>query len=219
MTVITSVLWFPGLVFSQHEHHHHHGMNVDADGMVMNHNATELPLDCAEISSTYEFTVRVGTSHASLPGVVFGMSQHEFAVAPCSLVTINFVNEDEIRHQFMVHGLPMYLYPQGMFHLEAAGGTERSGSFIVPGDDQTYLIHCDMAQHMEKGMKAQLVVGAGSGDLWSVPGISQNFLNNSGLGTVSRNKGVLGALLVAIMAIMSFLVLLYLGKGEQNGIE
>ena len=72
----------------------------------------------------------------------------------------------------MVHGLPKYIYDQGMFHLEAAGGSRKSGSIIVPSDNKTYLIHCDIAQHMEKGMKAQLVVGKGSGDLPSIPGIS-----------------------------------------------
>ena len=75
----------------------------------------------------------------------------------------------------MVHGLPRYLYPAGMFHLEAAGGETVTGTFIVPGDDRTYLVHCDMAQHMEKGMRAQLVVGSGSGDLWGVPGVSREF--------------------------------------------
>ena len=33
-------------------------------------------------------------------------------------------------------------------------------------------MHCDIAQHMEKGMKAQLKVGKGRGDLPSIPGIS-----------------------------------------------
>jgi hypothetical protein len=33
-------------------------------------------------------------------------------------------------------------------------------------------VHCDIAQHMEKGMKAQLKVGAGSGDLPSIPGVT-----------------------------------------------
>jgi len=74
-----------------------------------------------------------------------------------------------------VHGLPKYLYPGGMFHIEAKGGASMTGTFIVPPDDRTYLLHCDMAQHMEKGMKGQLVVGAGSGDLWSVKGVSDAF--------------------------------------------
>jgi hypothetical protein len=103
------------------------------------------------------------------------MDQYEVRVEPCSRVTVTFVNEDEVRHQWMVHGLPKYLYPAGMFHIEASGGQSRTGTFIVPGDDQTFLIHCDMAQHMEKGMRGQLVVGAGSGDLWAVEGVSDQF--------------------------------------------
>jgi hypothetical protein len=43
---------------------------------------------------------------------------------------------------------------------------------ILPPGDRTYLVHCDIAQHMEKGMKAQLKVGAGSGDLPSIPGVT-----------------------------------------------
>ncbi len=59
-----------------------------------------------------------------------------------------------------------------MFHLEAEGGHEKTGTFIVPGGDATYLVHCDMAQHTEKGLKAQLKVGRGAGDLPSIPGIT-----------------------------------------------
>ena len=62
-----------------------------------------------------------------------------------------------------------------MFHIEANGGQSMTGTFIVPADDRTYLLHCDISQHMEKGMKGQLVVGRGSGDLWSVKGVSDAF--------------------------------------------
>ena len=54
-----------------------------------------------------------------------------------------------------------------------------TGTFIVPADDRTYLLHCDLAQHTEKGMKGQLVVGRGSGDLWSVKGVSDAFERDS----------------------------------------
>ncbi|MCK5924814.1 MAG: multicopper oxidase domain-containing protein, partial [Methylococcales bacterium] len=84
----------------------------------------------------------------------------------------NFINDDEIRHQWMIHGLPKYLYPQGMFHIELNGSGTKTGTFIVPNSHFTYLVHCDIAQHMEKGMKAQLKVGNGRGDLPSIPGIS-----------------------------------------------
>ncbi len=142
----------------------------------MNSNATTLPRDCKKISKEYEYTVHAGTEYAAdFPGNVFGLSQHEHQVEPCSRITVTFVNKDEVRHQWMVHGLPKYLYPAGMFHLEAAGGHQQTGTFIVPSDDKTYLVHCDITQHMEKGMKAQLKVGKGDGDLWSIPSISGDF--------------------------------------------
>jgi hypothetical protein len=72
----------------------------------------------------------------------------------------------------MMHGLPKYLYPKGMFHLEATGPSKISGTLILPPGDKTYLVHCDIAQHMEKGMKAQLKVGKGDGDLPSIPGVT-----------------------------------------------
>ena len=187
------------------------GMQFDQTGMVMNANATELPRDCDEIAASHEFTVTVGRRWAEpFPGTVFGMSEHEFRVEPCSLVTVTLVNEDQVRHQWMLHGLPRYLYPQGMFHLEAAGGETRSGTFIVPSDNQTYLVHCDMTQHMEKGMKAQLVVGSGSGDLWSIPGVSRDFRD-------SRQVTMLDLFLVTSMAVMSFLVLVFLGRSQTRG--
>ena len=119
--------------------HGDHAMMLSRDGMVMNHNPTTLPRDCAEVSGDSSFTVSAGMEYATAyPGTVYGMSEHEFAAPPCSRITVTFVNKDQVRHQWMVHGLPRYLYPGGMFHLEAAGGATVSGSFIVPGDQKTY---------------------------------------------------------------------------------
>ena len=160
-----------------HHHHHHHNMQMDRDGMVMHANTDNLPKDCEAISEEIAFEVRAGTKYAE-SGFVFGYSQHEFRVPPCAKLTITFVNEDQVRHQWMVHGLPRYLYPQGMFHMEVNGGKSVSGSFILPSDEQTYLVHCDMAQHMEMGLKGQLVVGKGSGDLPSVPTVSNGIFSD-----------------------------------------
>ena len=157
-------------------HHGHNDMTMDATGMVMNSNATELPRDCPELGPDYEFTISAGREFAAgFPGNVFGMSQREIRVEACSRITVTFINKDRVRHQWMVHGLPKYLYRAGMFHIETAGGASKTGTFIVPSDDRTYLIHCDMPQHTEMGMKAQLVVGRGSGDLWGIPGVSSSF--------------------------------------------
>jgi plastocyanin len=155
-------------------------MAVRPAGVVMNENASTLPPECVEIVRDYELTIKANRKYArEMPGLIFGMSQHEVRVEGCSRIHVNFVNEDDVRHQWMIHGLPKYLYPAGMFHIEAAGGHSMKGTFIVPGEDRTYLIHCDMAQHMEKGMRGQLVVGEGSGDLWGVPGVSDQFHRSS----------------------------------------
>ncbi len=173
-----------GAFAQNHAEHEHHKMTVDKSGVVMNENTENLPRDCEKIEAEHEFEIFAGRKYANdIPGTIFGMSETDVTVAPCSRVTVKFVNEDQIRHQWMVHGLPKYLYPAGMFHIEAMGGQTMTGTFIVPGEDKNYLIHCDMAQHMEKGMRGQLVVGSGSGDLWSVPGVSDSFYRSSYLTT------------------------------------
>ena len=148
-------------------------MTLDVEGMVMNANSDNLPKDCSKISEDVAITVSAGTKYAAeFNGTTFGFSQHQWKVKPCSRITVTFKNEDDVRHQWMVHNLPSYLYPQGMYHMEANGGFEKTGTFIVPSADKTYLVHCDLSQHMEKGMKAQLIVGNGSGNLPSIPGIT-----------------------------------------------
>lgn len=159
-----------------HAQHQHHNMQTTTSGVVMNENKDVLPRDCDAISRDYEFTIQAGRNYASEPGMIFGMSEHEIHVEPCSRITVTFINEDEIRHQWMVHGLPKYLYPAGMFHIEASGGQSKTGTFIVPSEDKNFLIHCDIAQHMEKGMRGQVVVGSGSGDLWGVATVSSDFI-------------------------------------------
>ncbi len=162
--------------WAQHQHDDGHEMQFDTAGMVMNANRETLPENCSAIGADVEWTIRAGRKFAvSNQRRVFGYDQSDFHVEGCTRITVHFYNEDEVRHQWMLHGLPRTLYPEGMFHLEANGGQHVMGTFIVPADDATYLVHCDIPQHMEKGMKAQVVVGSGRGDLWSVPGITADF--------------------------------------------
>ncbi|MEI6708091.1 MAG: copper oxidase [Methylococcales bacterium] len=160
----------------------HDGMLMDhgdghlmdmAGGMVMGQNTSTLPGGCDSISETKEITVRAGHKYAEkFPGRMYAFDTQEFNFKPCTKLTVHFINEDHVRHQWMMHGLPKYLYPKGMFHLEASGPSKISGTLILPPGDKTYLVHCDIAQHMEKGMKAQLKVGKGDGDLPSIPGVT-----------------------------------------------
>lgn len=165
--------------------HHHHHMDhdhlMDHEGtMIMGQNLDKLPSSCKSISQEVEITVRAGRKYAAkFPGTAFAFDQQQWHVKPCSKVTFHFVNEDNIRHQFMMHGLPKYLYKYGMFHLEVTGPKTVSGTIIVPGSDDTFLVHCDISHHMEKGMKAQLVVGKGGEDIPSIPGVTPYNINDT----------------------------------------
>jgi uncharacterized cupredoxin-like copper-binding protein len=177
----------------------HDGMMMDDKGMIMNANTDKLPKDCQKISGDVDITVHAGQKHAlKFNGKMFAFDQQEWNVKPCSRVNITFINDDNIRHQFMIHGLPGYLYPQGMFHLELYGAGELKASLIMPGQKKTYLVHCELAQHMEKGMKAQLKVDGGDGDLPSIPGISKPV--KADIYPVDWTPSTLAALLLCLAA-------------------
>ncbi len=154
-----------------HQHHAHHGMQLDPTGMVMNENTDQLPRGCPRLSGEHEITVRAGKEFAQ-PGTMFAYDRNEWRFEPCTKLTVTLINKDTVRHQWMLHGLPRYVYPLGMFTLEVAGNGQRTSTFILPPGNKTYLVHCDVPQHMEKGMKAQLKVGSGDGDLSSIPGVT-----------------------------------------------
>ena len=171
LTMAISALAYLPAPLADMNHHHH--MLMDENGMVMNANNDKLPQDCQALSETVDITIHAGHQHA-LPfnGKMFAFDKQQWDVKPCAKINITFINDDHIRHQLMIHGLPGYLYPDGMFHLELYGAGELKASLIVPSQKKTYLVHCELPQHMEKGMKAQLKVGGGDGDLPSIPGIS-----------------------------------------------
>jgi len=149
-------------------------------GMVMGQNTDRIPDGCSGIAATKEITVHAGHKYAKkFPGRIYAFDVQEYQFEPCTKLTVNFINEDNVRHQWMMHGLPKYLYPKGMFHLEVTGPGKISGTLILPPGEKTYLVHCDLAQHMEKGMKGQLKTGKGSGDLPSIPGVTPFVVQDS----------------------------------------
>lgn len=173
MKLTTILLLSLFLLSPAHAAMNHSRMMMDEKGMIMNANPDKLPSDCQKISENVDITIRAGHKHAlKFTGKMFAFDQQEWNVKPCAKINITFINDDQIRHQVMVHGLPGYLYPDGMVHLELYGEGQLQASFIVPSQKKTYLVHCELAQHAEKGMKAQLKVDGGNGDLPSIPGIS-----------------------------------------------
>lgn len=152
----------------------HAGMSMDESGMIMNANPDKLPRDCNKIAEDVHITVHAGQKYArQFNGKMFAYDQQQWEVEPCTRIKFTFVNDDHVRHQLMIHGLPGYLYPKGMFTIEVNGNGQKEASLIVPTKPETYMVHCDISQHTAKGMKAQLKVAGGSQDLPGIPGLTE----------------------------------------------
>ncbi len=211
------ILWICPLIANAYPGHNggHGGMIMDEYGMVMNANSETLPRDCEKISEDVDLVIYAGHQYAKkFNGKMFAFDQQQWDVKPCAKINITFINDDQIRHQLMIHGLPGYLYPDGMFHLELYGKGKLQASLIVPSQKKTYLVHCELPQHSEKGMKAQLKVGGGDGDLPSIPGISAPV--KADIYPIDWNRSNLG-LLVLCVAVGAAAALLLLGKKPQAG--
>jgi uncharacterized cupredoxin-like copper-binding protein len=196
---------------TDHEH-----MMMDEKGMIMNANTDHLPQDCQQISKDVDITIRAGRQYAEqFNGKMFAFDHQEWDVPACARVNITFYNDDDIRHQLMIHGLPGYIYPQGMFHLELYGKGKLQASLIVPAIKKTYLVHCELPQHMEKGMKAQLKVDGGDGNLPSIPGLSKPV--RADIYPVALTA--MDAVIALICAILSSMILLFLSKQEIKNLS
>ncbi len=147
---------------------------LDSGGrLVIGENERHLPPGCTKISDELTVTVRVGTKYAApFPGTVFGYDQHEWRAPKCARVVVRLINEDQVRHQFLLRGLPEEIHPEGIFLLEVDGPGEVEGTFITPREDRTYVVESALPQQTEKGLKGEFIVGGGSGLLPSIPGIT-----------------------------------------------
>lgn len=180
-----------------------------ASAKVMGQNTDQLPSGCESISGTENITVEAGTEEAEqFPSKMYTYSDRQLQFEPCTKLKVTFINNDSIRHQWMVHGLPKETYGMGMFMLEVTGPGKDTGTFILPPEDESLLIHCGVSQHMQKGMKAQLTVGDGDGDIPNVPGHTGEI---NGYEYPQESAVPMGAVVGILM--------LFLGGGIILGIE
>ena len=171
--VVTVAFFGLATAEEQHNHHAHHGDSgaFDRDGMVMNSNIDVLPKDCTEVSADLDIEVRVGRAY-SRRGLTFGYNKHEWVVPPCSRLTVTLINEDQVRHQWTVHGLPRYLYPQGMFHLEVNGKKQKTGTFNAAAAPTKPISHTVILRNTRSRVlkrKSSSAVGPCQASLGSVP--------------------------------------------------
>lgn len=194
--LISSAIFFSGIATAAMNHA---GMSMDETGMIMNANPDKLPKDCKEVSEDVHFTVHAGRKYAEkFNGKMFTYDQQEWNVKGCTRIKFTLVNDDEVRHQLMIHGLPGYLYPKGMFTIEINGKGKKEASLIVPTNPKTYLVHCDIAQHTEQGMKGQLKVAGGDVDIPSIPGLTPDVTPD--VYPILWNNGTWMLLLLSVVA-------------------
>ncbi|MDY6777847.1 MAG: cupredoxin domain-containing protein [Candidatus Nanohaloarchaea archaeon] len=145
-------------------------------GLVMNENTDTLPPGCDEIQGWKNITIHAGREYAhQFNGKVFTYDNRSLSFEGCQRLTVTFVNNDSVRHQWMIHGLPRELYPGGMFTIEVTGPGRDKGTFILPSTSETFKVHCGVPQHAQKGMKAQIKVNGGDGNIPNVPGITDAY--------------------------------------------
>jgi len=99
-------------------------------------------------------TVRGGVQYAEA-GEVFGFDVETIRTRPCQEVIVTFVNEDDVRHAFMVENL------SPMFMIELRGRGERTMSFVTPDEHVTLMLHCHVRGHDRAGMLGEVIVGEG----------------------------------------------------------
>lgn len=135
-------------------------MEMVPNGTVVNENEDELPPGCDEIAGEREVTIRGGVEHSD-GGEMFSFDRERLELEPCTRVNVTFANEDDVRHQWMIHGLPSDTYPMGMFNIEVHGPAWITATFITPSEDTTMHTHCSLPQHEQKGMAMSVIIGDG----------------------------------------------------------
>lgn len=135
-------------------------MQMVPNGTIVNENTEELPPGCEEIAGEKHVTVESGREFAQ-PGEMFTFETGQVQAAPCTKLTVTFINHDSVRHQWMVHGLPMETYPMGMFNIEVNGPASVTATFVTPSEAVSLHTHCSLPQHEQKGMAMSVVIGEG----------------------------------------------------------
>jgi hypothetical protein len=137
---------------------------VVANGSTVNANGSVLPPGCEAIRGERQLTVDAGREYAA-DGDAFGYDLDSVTAPPCTRLVVTLTNHDDVRHQWVVDGLPTAAYPGGYVAIEVADRGSVTAAFVTPGQPGTYEGLSTLPQHEQHGMRLPLVVtGDGSAD-------------------------------------------------------
>lgn len=127
------------------------------NGSTVNANGTVLPPGCAAIQGERRLTVDAGREYAG-DGDAFGYDLDSVTAPACTRLVVTLVNHDDVRHQWVVDGLPTDAYPGGYLAIEVADRGSVTAAFVTPADPGTYEGLSTLPQHEQNGMRLPLVV-------------------------------------------------------------
>jgi len=137
-----------------------------------NENTDDLPPGCDGIAG--EDTEEVAAVSGGVGYPIFEYQPTVIETEPCTRLTVTFSSETRIRHQFVVRNLPEETYPGGYFGIEADGGAEETATFVTPSEELTLPFESTVGSQAKSGLRGQIVVGEGNGDVEGVPGLTKH---------------------------------------------
>ncbi|WP_143052150.1 cupredoxin domain-containing protein [Halobacterium jilantaiense] len=136
---------------------------VVENGSVVNANGTVRPPGCEAIQGERRLTVDAGREYAA-DGDAFGYDLDSVTAPACTRLVVTLVNHDDVRHQWVVSGLPTATYPGGYVAIEVAHRGSVTAAFVTPSESGTYEGLSTLPQHEQTGMQLPLVVTGGASD-------------------------------------------------------
>ncbi len=172
------------------------GVSFEGDETdTFNENTDETPPGCDRIAGEQDVEVAAVSGGTGYP--LFEYQPTVIETEPCTRLTVTFSSQTRIRHQFVVRGLPQETYPSGYFGIEADGGSEEAATFVTPSEDTTLPFESTVGSQAKSGLRGQVVVGEGDGDVEGVPGVTKHGWEEDG-DTVPLREGASALVGVAV---------------------
>jgi len=168
------------------------------NGSTVNANGSVVPPGCDAIRGERRLTVDAGREYAA-DGDAYGYDLDSVTAPACTRLVVTLVNHDDVRHQWVVDGLPTETYPGGYVAIEVANRGSVTAAFVTPSQPGTYEGLSTLPQHEQNGMRLPLVVtGGGSAEATtSTPTSDESGGTVPGLGVLLALTALLAACLLA----------------------
>jgi hypothetical protein len=127
------------------------------NGSTVNANTDSLPPGCDAVRGERHLTVDAGREYADA-GDAYGYDLDSVTVPACTRLVVTLVNHDDVRHQWVVDGLPTATYPGGYAGIEVAERGSVTAAIVTPSQPGTYEGLSTLPQHEQNGMRLPLVV-------------------------------------------------------------